>query len=1157
MNRNLTLILFILCAHFATAQNIATYTVESKTSVSQSGNIPQGSSAIFSNDSPSATIITKDDIAILTLSGYDNMTISKITLTMHSKTDAGAGSLRIKIGSTSVYSHNAYISFDHTLWNGSFSSSYVPIVKTIDSVKVGSDENIEIKITGFSNYLYINKYEIEYSYENTTKLTTPNNLSVSNITSSSADIQWDAVPNADSYDIYIANTDTFNTSNNYLSLSNLQDNNAYSLCIKALSKNIQYESSDISTSTSFTTLVGIPYTVSFDAGDSGQVQSTSLTEQSYRTGIILPEASLNGDIAAEYYFIGWSNSKLALLSSSIPTIYPPLTKYYPTSNCTLYAVYRSLNNIENKQTISSTSILNPNDQWIVKHSEDQSDNYWALCIRDTIFMPPLADKTYVENITVTIHTHKINSDNLLLRNNNKTITSYNITNSDPQQITIPVIDYLQGQVYLVNSSTISTFYGLALHSAQITADIPKYAYFHNPLPSLGKTMIKATAQTNGFTINWTSVPNATSYTIMVNDSIVTTQSAEEIQSYNITNLDAATRYKISILANPSQNTTLPSYTHTYTQTLHNSGEDVLTINNIEQNNPYGLINISHTLSTNAIIKLKSNNHTINANFNEQSDGSWQCNVFNTEIEPGDTIEINVYDGNSYSTKTEIIPHVLNAQGNSPRTVNISSIESSVLEINKNVHLNVNKNTTLKSIRVENGASLSIVQGARLETEDLTIVSQNNEVPELNIRGSLFSHFGIRSEKTIDDSKFYFISLPFSCPVNSIRNTEGENIGIYGTDWIICKYCEHTRATNGNDISMGNGSGWVDLNLNDTLYKDYGYIIAQNDTENTQTFVFQQQLNTNTLITDASELSTTSSNLPNNSKHNGWNLVSSGSLGAQIGAITHSAGITNIPISIPTEDTSTYTQGLSSVVNRPPFISFFVQVPESGNLNFPDKSQQNTMVLNNEDYLILNLCSGNVELDNTTITFSNNAQDDFNIGYDLEKLASFNNKPLIYVCEHQMKLAVSNHKHVEKDTIKLGLFIAEMGEYHIILPEKCDYATLINTDHTGPQPCKELTISVMSDSVFMEDCIQLLIDRSITNTENIYEENSSIEIIDGNILINSDTEIIRINIYNSNGQLLRSYNKQITPITISNLTPGTYFLRIEDTTKANTHKLIVK
>ncbi len=84
--------------------------------------------------------------------------------------------------------------------------------------------------------------------------------------------------------------------------------------------------------------INVFYTVSFNAG-SGTCATTSLTETSYQSGVVLPAAAPTTVCASEgYTFQGWADH-FVNETMARPELYQPDSTYYPSENITLYAVY--------------------------------------------------------------------------------------------------------------------------------------------------------------------------------------------------------------------------------------------------------------------------------------------------------------------------------------------------------------------------------------------------------------------------------------------------------------------------------------------------------------------------------------------------------------------------------------------------------------------------------------------------------------------------------------------------------------------------------------------------------------------------------------------------------------------------------------------------
>ena len=186
-------LLFLLYSFISWGQNTVTYTVATTSSVTTSGTAPAGSSASYTQSFNTAKQIAKNNNAVLTLSGYTNKEISKITLSMKANSSSGAGTLDVKAGTTTIASVNPSAKFNTASWYGAtWPNSYVDIVKNPTAYTVQSGENVVITIAATESSLYIEKYTIEYTTPST--CTAPSTQSTSfssaNIGQTTAQVNW-------------------------------------------------------------------------------------------------------------------------------------------------------------------------------------------------------------------------------------------------------------------------------------------------------------------------------------------------------------------------------------------------------------------------------------------------------------------------------------------------------------------------------------------------------------------------------------------------------------------------------------------------------------------------------------------------------------------------------------------------------------------------------------------------------------------------------------------------------------------------------------------------------------------------------------------------------------------------------------------------------
>ena len=142
--------------------SLGTYTVSSTTSVTQSGDVPAGSSATFKNTyTGTAAQITGGNSHTLTLNGYTKVKITELKLSMKSNSGTGAGKLEYSINNGASYETIvADNPFNNAAWNGAWTTSYVDIVKPVNIVP--STGNLILKVTASANSIYVNSYTLKW-----------------------------------------------------------------------------------------------------------------------------------------------------------------------------------------------------------------------------------------------------------------------------------------------------------------------------------------------------------------------------------------------------------------------------------------------------------------------------------------------------------------------------------------------------------------------------------------------------------------------------------------------------------------------------------------------------------------------------------------------------------------------------------------------------------------------------------------------------------------------------------------------------------------------------------------------------------------------------------------------------------------------------------
>lgn len=146
------------------ASSTAVYTIASATSVTASGDVPEGSSATFKNTYTSnKEQITSGKSMTLTLAGYKGYVIKGISLLMKSNKNQGAGSFSAKVGAETLASLGS-TTFDKWYNSGSYSGVYKDINVTMANPKyvIKENENLVITISASVNSLYCQNFKITY-----------------------------------------------------------------------------------------------------------------------------------------------------------------------------------------------------------------------------------------------------------------------------------------------------------------------------------------------------------------------------------------------------------------------------------------------------------------------------------------------------------------------------------------------------------------------------------------------------------------------------------------------------------------------------------------------------------------------------------------------------------------------------------------------------------------------------------------------------------------------------------------------------------------------------------------------------------------------------------------------------------------------------------
>lgn len=224
-------------------------------------------------------------------------------------------------GSNNSYASNCDVTIDGITWNVTGNAQMTPwriggksitnVDRTVYSktAYASAVEKIDLTVGAASN-ITVNSLKLVYS----TNSDFSNSFEITNEFAANSTISFEADFPANAYYKFVFNITVSGTSNKFLEFSKVEFYNKPS------------------GGTTPTT-----YTVTFNAGTNGTCLTTSLTEASAGAGVTLPSVTANNG----YNFKGWATSSTATTADAGTA---GMT-YKPSTDCTLYAVYKSTHSV--------------------------------------------------------------------------------------------------------------------------------------------------------------------------------------------------------------------------------------------------------------------------------------------------------------------------------------------------------------------------------------------------------------------------------------------------------------------------------------------------------------------------------------------------------------------------------------------------------------------------------------------------------------------------------------------------------------------------------------------------------------------------------------------------------------------------------------------
>ena len=179
--------------------------------------------------------------------------------------------------------------------------------------------------------------------------------------------------------------------------------------------------------------------------------------------------------------------------------------------------------------------------------------------------------------------------------------------------------------------------------------------------------------------------------------------------------------------------------------------------------------------------------------------------------PGDNFAILVQKagGDVVSHHTYVIPQEITS------ATSLTANETKSLYV-KNTTLTINGSLTARNIYVAPDAKLVVNSGKTLTADTIFLRTTWQESAELENKGTIAGSTKVVYTRIIKDKDFHLFGLPLSCPVSSVRLSDGV-VPMYTTGWVLRAYDEERRSNKGAD-----DNNWTTLSAEGTIAGGAGY-----------------------------------------------------------------------------------------------------------------------------------------------------------------------------------------------------------------------------------------------------------------------------------------------------------------------------------------------
>lgn len=462
--------------------------------------------------------------------------------------------------------------------------------------------------------------------------------------------------------------------------------------------------------------------------------------------------------------------------------------------------------------------------------------------------------------------------------------------------------------------------------------------------------------------------------------------------------------------------------------------------------------------------------------------------------------------------------------------------------------------TYNSITVESGGKLNTTEP--LTVGNLILKAVKDESSFSSIIDATITATSAKLFKTIDDTKWYYMAFPCDVTVADITKSNGESIGVLGTDWFIKYYDGEQRGNNGTAQT-----NWKHIEAIPTLTANRGYIFGLK----TGTVELSIPLNSSVLAAESTDKNiavAANKGAAANTNH-GWNLIGHPYMSKYNAQSNASAPDYMI---MPNSDGKTYSQTSKGAGTLPadlkPFAAYFVQVGAAGNIGFGRNGRQNvpaSVAAEVSENIRLNLTTA-TGADYTYLIMDNDQTTEYQIGEDMVKwLGTGTDVPQVYTLIGDVSYAFNALPMSSVVNLPIGLYTKNAGASTISVNalQAPSLSKLLLTDKKENITTDLLVSDYSFNATAGSDNTRFVMSAQRISTGdqiNLIDAPSVIS-SNGKLIINELSPKTNIRIYDATGRLVMSKVAMERSIEIPLQVVGMYAVHIDAGIKNWTIKIV--